>query len=489
MISRSKRLHAPLPVKHPRVSAPASKARFLAGIMAAFIALAGLPGGAQAQNVDWVLNASDAGFDPTVAGGPISYSLNVTNGGFGPADASATTLSLTILAGATFTGASGTITGCTPTPSVGPSTVICNVPALAPLAAATLVANVLTSTSGSVSFGASVPKAGDSNTGNIAIVEGTPVTAGADISLSLTAPVTAAAGSTVAYSFAATNNGPDPATNVVLQFPVPTGIANATPPSGCTLAGVTYSCTIAGPIAVGGSVTLEFSGQVSAASGSTITGVGNVSGGTPPDPIALNNGATRNTSITAGSDLSIAKSRSPSGTLLMGDAVIFNLVSRYTGGSPSGIVVSDTIPANYSISGFTAPGWICTVTGQLVECTKTTGSGPGANVALGPISDATTVVLSGTPTNAATISSAGPIDPVPGNNTATDGGSTIADPTIDLRANKSGPVPPLVVVGNSYSFAISTSNIGNAAFVGTVEMVDTIPAGLQVTSYGLNGWA
>ena len=33
------------------------------------------------------------------------------------------------------------------------------------------------------------------------------------------------------------------------------------------------------------------------------------------------------------------------------------------------------------------------------------------------------------------------------------------------------------------------SNLGNAPFVGTVVMEDALPAGLEVTSYGLNGWS
>ena len=95
----------------------------------------------------------------------------------------------------------------------------------------------------------------------------------------------------------------------------------------------------------------------------------------------------------------------------------------------------------------------------------------------------------GNPTNTATIAAAGPSDPFPGNNTATDGGVTIEDPTVDLRANKSGPVPALVVVGQQYDFSISASNDGNADFFGTLIMTDHLPAGLTVDSYTLNGWA
>ena len=40
-----------------------------------------------AQDVDWVANITDAGSDPTPAGGLITYQVTVTNNGFDPAPA------------------------------------------------------------------------------------------------------------------------------------------------------------------------------------------------------------------------------------------------------------------------------------------------------------------------------------------------------------------------------------------------------------------
>ncbi|MCU0826024.1 MAG: hypothetical protein MUE52_01110 [Tabrizicola sp.] len=468
---------------------PSWKAIFVRTLLALFLVLTGLLGAntAQAQSIDWVLNLSDAGSDPTAAGGTIDYGITITNDGFDPAPA--TTITLTIPATTTFTGGTGTITGCAPTPAVGPISVTCTVPALASDGVATLTAQLLTTTAGSVTLGASVPTAGDINLDNNALSETTTVTAGADISLELTGPATAASGSVITYSFIATNNGPDPASNVVLQFPVPSGIANPVPPAGCVLSASVFDCTIAGPIPVGGQVALDFQGQIASSAGSTITATGSVGGGTPADPVTANNSATLSTSVTAGSDLTITKDRSPGGTLLTGETVTFTLVPSYTGDSPSDIVVTDPIPANYDIESVTAPGWSCTVSGQSISCTRPAGSGPGANVPLGPITIVTTAISAGTATNTATIAAGGPVDPVPDNNSDTDGGATIADPVADLEARKSGPVPPLVVVGNPYSFAISTANLGNADFFGTVVMTDSIPAGLSVTGYAENGWS
>ncbi len=443
-------------------------------------------GQAQAQNVDWVVNVSDAGHDPTPANGTVVYALTVDNNGFDPAGA--TTLSVQIPANTVFTAASGTITGCAPMPATGPATVTCNVPPLASAASANVAFSVRALVAGGITLAASVPVTGDVDASNNSVSEPTTITSGADIALSVTGPATAASGSLVTYTHTITNNGPDPVTSVQLQFPVPTGLANVTPPAGCTLSGGTYTCTITGPIAVGATVTRDFTGQVVAASGSTVTVASSTLNTAPTDAVSTNNSATVSTTITGGSDLRITKSRSPAGTLLVGGTANFTLTPTYSGDSPTGITVHDTVPGNYTITGVTAPGWSCSVTGQDVNCARATGAGAGANMALGPITIATTVAAPGTPTNTATIAATGPADPNPGNNSATDGGATIAAPTIDLRANKSGPNPALAVVGNSYGFNISTSNVGNAAFYGTIEMRDTLPAGLQVTGFALNGW-
>ena len=454
-------------------------------VLGAFFAVAGATQ-ARAQSIDWLLNLSDSGSDPTAAGGTISYALTIENNGFDPAPA--TTLFLNIPATTTFVSATGSITGCTPTPSTGPSTVRCDVPALASRALVNLAINVRTTRSGTVSLTASVPAAGDADTLNNSMSEATTVTAGADMSLALSGPASAASGQRIIYSFTTTNNGPDTASSIVLQFPVPTGITAVTAPAGCTLGASTYNCTIAGPITAGASVSSVFQGQISAAAGSTVTAVGSVEGGSPPDPIASNNGASVNTSVTPGSDLRIVKTRSPAGALVVGGTATFTLASSYTGDAPSNIVVTDTLPATYAIDSVTAPGWTCTTAGQTVECARPGGGSAGAGVSLGPISIATTVVASGTATNTATITASGPTDPDLTNNSDDDGGATISAPTIDLRAHKSGPSPAVAVVGTAFDFRISTSNIGTDAFSGTIQMTDTLPAGVEIVSINQNGW-
>ena len=456
------------------------------------IVMLGLSGAALAQNVDWLINIDDAGFDPIPAGGDIEYTIEVVNNGFDPAPAN--TISVDIPVDATYIGATGTISGCVSVPAsgVGPATVTCNVPALGPLGAESMVMTVHSTVEGAIAITATVPVsaggANDIDPGNNVEPETTTILKGADIGITLTTPATAASGSTVPLTFVAINNGPNVADVFDLHFPVPAGLTNVTAPAGCVLTGGVFFCDSIGPVAVGGTVTYNFTGQISAAAGSTVTPSGSVLNSVPGDPIGSNNTDLSNITVTPGSDVSITKSRSPSGVLLVGDTVSFTLDAQYTGDDPSDLVITDTLPANYHIDTVSAPGWACSVAGQTVTCTLASGSGAGANVSLGSVVIDATIISSGAPVNTADISSSGPTDPDLSNNTASDGGAVIDEPTIDLSAVKTGPVPALGVIGNPYGFSISTSNLGNAGYVGDVVMVDHVPLGMTLNSAVLNGW-
>jgi uncharacterized repeat protein (TIGR01451 family) len=439
---------------------------------------------------DWVLNINDTGSDPTPAGGTVVYNVTVNNDG--NVAAPANTITFSIPAGGTYTGVTGTVTGCTAPNVVGPGSVTCVVPALAIGETVTAAVSVLTAAQGTITVGASVPTAGDDEPGNNNPSQLTTITAGANLLLNVTGPATAASGGQATYVFDIRNLGPNTGGSMTLTVPVPVGLTNIVAPPGCTLSGSNYVCSVPGPLANGASTQLTLSGTISAAATSTLTVVGTVSGDTVADPITSNNTDTANTSVSAGTDVSISKARAPSGVLLVGDTATFTLSSAYSGDSPTGLVITDTIPANYSITSVTpspGSGWTCNVASQVVTCNRTSGSGAGANVSLGSIEIATTIVSSGSPTNTASISASGPTDQNLLNNTANDGGVLIQDPVVDLRANKSGPSnPALVVTGQTYPFNISTTNLGNADFVGTIEMTDSLPAGLEVTAFALNGW-
>ena len=463
--------------------------RHVAVVVALALVYAGSATVASAQSNDWIANVNDVGFDPSTAGATITYQVTVDNSS--PAASPATTISLSIPAGSVFTGATGTITGCAPTPATGPSTVVCTVPAMVADGRVTAAVNLRTTASGSYTLNVSVPTANDPDGANNTAGQSTTVVAGANMQLQLAGPATAPAGGTINYTFTATNLGPNAATNQTVTFPIPAGLVDVVPPAGCTLSGSSYACLIPGPIAVGSAITLPFSAQVAARTGSTITAVGSVAGTTPPDGDTSNNTASLNTTISPGSDLTIGKARAPGGTLLVGDTVTFTLSPTYTGDSPSDLVVTDVLPPNYtfvSVAPAGSSGWSCGQAGQTVTCTKPSGSVAGADVPLGNIVITATAASVGNPVNTASIRSTTPSDPDLTNNSATDGGASIVGPFGDLAAGKTGPAPALVVVGNSYDFGLSATNLGNAPFFGTLVLTDAVPAGLTITSYALNGF-
>ncbi len=437
--------------------------------------------------VDWVVNNSDTGYDPVPAGGDVVYVVRIGNNGNDPAPS--TTLTLTIPPTTDFVGAVGM--SCTGT---GP--VLCTVPALSAAGnsgdEAAVNVTLRTTAQGTVTLSASVPATGDADAGNNAASQTTTVNAGADIQVALSGPASAQAGAAATYTFTVTNNGPNASGPQTLSFPVPAGLTGITPPGGCTLGGGTYTCTVAA-LGVGASATRAFTGQIAAAGGSTLTPSGSVAAASGAlDPLTANNTATFSTTVTAGSDLRIIKSRAPAGALLVGQAVTFTLTPSYTGDSPTALTITDTLPANYTLGALTSPqnGWTCSAVGQTVTCTKAAGSGAGANVALGVVVIPATASGAGTGVqNTASVSAGGPGDPNSANNSASDTSVTISAATVDLRANKSGPNPALVVAGVPFTWSISATNIGSAAFYGTLTMTDTLPAGVTVTAYTLNGWS
>ncbi len=434
----------------------------------------------------------DTGFDPIAAGGVIDYVVDIANNGTDAAPA--TTLTFSIPAGTTLVGTSGDLSNCLPTSGSGALDMTCDVPAMAADSTISQTVQVSAAGAGVITVSAEIPTSvgatTDSNVGNNIENETTTIQTGADIGLSLTVDPTAASGSVVDFVLEATNNGPDASNAFTIQFPAPTGVVNMSPGAGCFYSAPNWVCNIAGPIASGASVTRTFSGQISAGSGSTIAATASVIGQNPTDPISSNNSDVGNLTVTQGTDVAISKTRSPGGTLLIGDSVTFTLAASYTGDAPTGLTIEDSVPSNYSITAVNTVGaWSCTTTGQDVSCTNPGGGAAGSNVSLGSVDIVADVVSSGSALNTATISAAAvPPEQNLANNTDTDGGVTIAEPVVDFQAHKTGPNPQLAVVGNSYDYDIYASHNGNSPFWGTLELHDTLPAGLDLTSITQNGW-
>jgi hypothetical protein len=82
----------------------------------------------------------------------------------------------------------------------------------------------------------------------------------ADLSISLDATPAIRAGATGQIDLAVHNDGPSAAGGFAVRYVLPTGVAfdaTGANPSGCTLSASTVTCTLAGPVAVGGDVDVQ----------------------------------------------------------------------------------------------------------------------------------------------------------------------------------------------------------------------------------------
>jgi uncharacterized repeat protein (TIGR01451 family) len=463
-----------------------------------------MAGAAQAQTVDWLVNIDDDAFENTPALGTVEYIVSAANNGFGAAPA--TTLEFVVPTGTSFTGftpaATGlAITNCTPLPAASGATVTCDVPALADAfdavnSVASVTLDIETTEKGVIFLTVDVqdPTNVDDDDNNNDLTEQTTIIEGSDIAVTIAPISDAPAGSTVDFVVTATNNGPDDSNGFEVEFAAPAGIESFTAPAGysCSLSGATYTCTVPGIVAVGGSVDLTFSGQVVVASGSTVSADVSVNNNDPSDEVAENNIANTDFDVTPGTDTYITKTRNTSGTVYIGDTVSWTLQPGYTGESPTSIVVTDVLPSNYTFTGVTSipsGAWSCAEAAGTVTCTRASGGAVGVNVSLDEIEITATVNAAGLAVNEVEIAAGGPPEQNTSNNTATDsGGVTIVVPVVDLASTKTGPAPEQVIVGNSYTFSLRARNVGNVGFTGTAVLTDSIPDGMTVTGYTLNGW-
>ena len=446
---------------------------------------------------DWFVSVTDPGQDGLPAGSTVVYTVDINNSSFVD-DAPATTVTFTVADGTSMTSGGGLL-NCMGLGVPGPATVTCDVPAIPADTGLQFLPEVLTTVVDEFLFTATVPSVGDDIPGNNTSTQQTSLVEGADIAVTVDAPVSAASGEFIDYTFTLENNGPNDSEGFDFTFNIPAGLANVTAPAGCSQVDQTFVCSIPGVVGVGpaNAIDLTFTGQVVVMSGSPLTDTGSISNGSPGDGQSDNNVVTFSTDVLPGSDVTISKSAADD-VVLVGETTTFTLSPSYFGDSPTGLEITDTVPDNYTIlsvddsgSAFECPA----MAGNVVTCTLATGTGTGSGttgeVSLGDILIEVLVVEAsdGAPTeNFASISSDGPLDPNLDNNSAGDGGVDLQDPFVDHVASKSGPSPQLVAVGSVYDYVLGSTNRGNADFFGTLVIQDTFPDSLTLDSVDENGW-
>lgn len=147
------------------------------------------------------------------------------------------------------------------------------------------------------------------------------------------------------------------------------------------------------------------------------------------------------------------------------------------------IVVSDTIPTEFTPTGFTGTGWSCSIVGQLVNCNRSDGLNGSTQY---PNIVVTVTVADDTDP---TVTNAATVNVVPDEfytvNNRVEGPLTVrqvADLTItkdhfgDFREGATGV------------YTITVNNIGQGPTVGIIYITDTLPTGMTAIAMSGTGW-
>jgi len=288
----------------------------------------------------------------------------------------------------------------------------------------------------------------------------TNVGAQSDLAVSKTGPATAVPGQNVTYAITVTNNGPSPATNVIVSDPTPTGVAFTQNTGACVTA---YPCNV-GTLAAGQSATINSTYSIPANySGPTVVNTASATSDVN-DPNTADNSSAATTNVTQQADLSIVKSGPPSAS--PGGLVTYTVTVTNLGPSTaSSIVVTDPDPPGLT---FVSNSGACTGT---YPCSLSPlASGQSATITTTysvPANYAGTSI-----TNTASVSSAAT------DNNSSNNSSSVTTPvtaSADLSIVKSGPAS--YNPGSNVTYTITVTNNGPLS-AANVFVTDPTPAGL-----------
>ena len=284
------------------------------------------------------------------------------------------------------------------------------------------------------------------------------------------AVATAAPGQALTYNITATNNSPaaagGAANNVVVTDTIPagftyTGCSIPTPTQGtwtCSQAAGVVTFTQTGWINRGAAAVLRVTGTVNQGVTGTITNTARINytdglGNAFPQVTA-----TDVDNIVASSNLTITKTDAPD-PVNPGQAVVYTVTVNNAGPSDAtNLVVSDTVPSQYTVISVTSPAGSCGNVGNAVTCTRPTYASGAAPWVITINVTVNAATPGGTYVNTATVS-ATEADPTPANNTANDN-NTVRN-TADLAVTKTDGVAT-VNVGASTTYTITLTNNGPA---------------------------
>lgn len=422
----------------------------------------------QATVTPVALNLTDVSIVKTgpatvLANGSVVYTLTVTNNG--PAVALGVSVADPTPANLTFVSTSGACTTAFPcalgTMPVGEVRIITAAYTAGVVANGTVVTNTATVSS-------TTP---DSNPANNTSSVDTTIDTRADVGVTkAVTPAQVPAGQPVTYTVMATNNGPNPATGVVVTDQLPAGVSyQASTASQGVYDQVTGRWTI-GALAVGQTVTLTITAIVDLPG--PIANLAVRTGMNEPDTDPSNDSAVAVVNSTPYTDIGVSKTASTL-TPAVGAAVTFTITATNRGpfAAPA-VAIDDVLPAGLVFVSATPSA------GVFVPATGRWTIGPMAVGASSTLSLVATVAQAGTLVNRAVVSGVGLTDPNPVN----DQDSVVLNPALatNLRVTKTA-LRPIVGIFEFAEFLVTITNDGPSPATGVV-VTDELPAALSFVS-------
>jgi uncharacterized repeat protein (TIGR01451 family) len=314
-----------------------------------------------------------------------------------------------------------------------------------------------------------------------------PVGGSPDLTVTKTHTGNFSQGGTGTYTITAKNSGTVATSGTAtISDTLPTGL---TPTSAtgtgwtCTISGQTVTCTSTTVVAAGASYpAISLGVNVASNAASSITNTATVAGG--GETTTTNNSASDPTTINGVADLTVSKTHT--GNFTQGLPGTYTITATNSGGAATSgtVTVSDTLPTGMTPTSASGTGWTCTVSGQIVTCTRSDALAAGTSY---PAITLNAVVASNAPaslTNTATISGGGQTNTT--NDSASDPTTITAVSDLTIAKTHTGNFTR----GSTGSYSIVVTNSGTVATNGTVTVNDTLPAGLTLngTPSG-TGWS
>lgn len=435
-------------------------------------------------------------------GGPITYTIVVTNNGTYTVTGTVTDTLPAAITGETWTCVASAGSSCAAASGSGNINTSTTLEA-GDSATYTVTGTISSSASGTLSNTANVAVPvwlTDSNPANNTATETDTINLNANLGITKTDGVASInPGSAVTYTIVVSNAGPDASNGSIVTDTVPASLTGVTwtcgtPTGGATCgaasgSGNTINTTANLPS--GSSVRYTVSGTLSATATGTLSNTARVitpaSGVSDPNDLgrtgAGNNSAADNTTINTISDMTITKSHS--GNFTQGQVgATYTLTARNSGtATTSGTVtVTDTLPTGLTATAISGSGWTCTL--ATLTCTRSNGLASGTNYPA--ITVTVTVANNAAPsvTNTAAVSGGGQANTT--NDSASDPTTIIQLRDMTIAKSHTGNFTQ-GQIGATY--AITATNSGSTATSGTVTVTDTLPAGLTATAMSGTGWS